>query len=440
MSQEGVCEQQTFQELLNQFFSGSNTDSPLYKSKHLAWNHFLTLGLPSKESGPYRYIKLRNLFAQKFSSPPNSDISKELVAPHLLPECKESCLVFVNGDFYPSLSSLRAIQDRLTISSLDEAAKTFGTLLNNQWIKSLKEESDPFAALNGALHKSGAFLYLPPKTEIEPPIQILHLVDTQHGLCMALPRLHIFLASFSSASFCFTQHHLSEGGYFTNQVVEFALEEGASASYAAAFCNEGEERWNLGAIRASLKKNASFSTVVVTEGSMTDRFDYRVALLGEGAEASLNGISLLQGKREAHANVRVDHQAPRCTSNQIFKSVLRGASRSGFEGKIIVRQAAQKTQAFQINNNLLLDSAAGVYATSKPGLEIDADDVKATHGSTTGRLDPEQLFYMKSRGLSESAAKSLLVSSFCDEVISLFPIESIAKQIRTRLATSFQRG
>jgi Fe-S cluster assembly protein SufD len=163
--------------------------------------------------------------------------------------------------------------------------------------------------------------------------------------------------------------------------------------------------------------------VSVTDGAASVRQDFQVALKGENGEAFLNGVWMLKEKREAHVHVIVDHQAPNCHSNQMFKGVLDDNSRSSFEGKILVRSEAQKTDAYQLNNNLLLSNAC--LAQSKPNLEIFADDVKASHGSTVGQLNKEQLMYMRMRGIPEKEARALLVFGFMEQIIEMITIPSI---------------
>ena len=156
----------------------------------------------------------------------------------------------------------------------------------------------------------------------------------------------------------------------------------------------------------------------MTEGAKTVREDYKIALNGENGEADLNGLWVLKEKNECHVNVMIEHVAPHCRSNQLFKGVLDDFARSSFEGKIWVRKEAQKTDAFQLNNNLLLSDHAN--ADSKPNLEIFADDVKASHGSTMGQVDEEQLFYLKTRGFSKEVAEKFLVRAFCQEVLQKY--------------------
>jgi Fe-S cluster assembly protein SufD len=227
-----------------------------------------------------------------------------------------------------------------------------------------------------------------------------------------------------------TQKNLATSGYFVNQVSEFVIDEGAHVHYTQVLCDEHPQAWHLDAVRATLKRDSTLKTVCVTEGSTTVRTDYKIALTGENAEALLNGVCMLSDKREAHAHIFMEHQAPFCRSFQLFKSVLNDFSRSSFEGKIMVRQAAQKTEAFQLNNNLVLNDHA--HADSKPNLEIFADDVKASHGATVGQLDADQLFYMKTRGFSDAEAKNLLVYGFCEQVIEMIPLPSLREEISAK--------
>jgi Fe-S cluster assembly protein SufD len=429
MAQPGI-EQETFKNLLEKLRAQANMGDSLERIRQKAWQHFLSLGLPSRQNEVYRYIKLRHLFSQPYHLASEKKIDADQIKPWIYPECNQSVLVFVNGHFISELSCTGALPSKVVVSSLQEAMRTYGALLNNYWTKTLKEETDSFAALNGALHTKGAFLYLPPKTIVEAPIQILHIVDQEDQLQMVMPRLQVFVGTHSNVRLISTQKSRAKTGYFVNQVAEFVLDEGAHVHYTQVLCDENPQAWHLDALRATLKRHSTLKTVCITEGSMTVRTDYKISLEGENAEALLNGVWMLEDKREAHAHVFMDHQAPFCRSYQLFKGVLTDFSRSSFEGKIMVRQPAQKTEAFQLNNNLLLNDHA--HADSKPNLEIFADDVKASHGATVGQLDPEQLFYMKTRGFSDEAGKNLLVYGFCEQVIEMIQIPSLRKEMSDR--------
>jgi Fe-S cluster assembly protein SufD len=398
-----------FQEQLDSHYSSGICQDPLDKVRARAWGHFLELGLPSRNEEVYRYIKLRSLYEMSFVPSKPTLLTKEE-----LPPIEGSYLLFVNGHFQPALSNLEKIPSRMVVSPLNHAMSTYGAFLNNQWARSIKEETDAFAVLNAALHRDGAFIYLPPNTILEEPIQIVNVVDTRGEPMMCHPRVHVFAGAGSQVDLIGLHYTLSGENYFVNMAIDCMIEENAHVRYVQHSTPGCKKSWLFDALRVAMKKNSTLKTVMETKGSATVRSDYRVALMGENCEAELNGIWQLDGNDEFHTNILIDHQAPHCRSMQLFKGVLRGTSRSSFEGKIFVRQQAQKTDAFQLNNNLLLSDRAN--ADSKPNLEIFADDVKASHGATVGQLDPEHLFYMKSRGFSEETAKEILVEAFVREV------------------------
>lgn len=426
-------EQETFKTLLEKYQTQMNASDALQKLRGKAWDHFLGLGLPTRQTEVYRYIKLRQLFSQNYELAQEIKIQPEEIAKFIYPECRESYLVFINGHFYSHLSNTQAIPEKVTVTALDDATRTYGAFLNNFWTKSLKLETDSFATLNSALHHKGAFIYVPPKTVIEAPIQILHFIQSKSELLMLMPRIHIFVGAQSQVNFIASQKSDGLNAYFVNQVAEIAIEEDAHVYYTQLLCDEHPNSWHLDAFRASLKRNATLKTICVTGGSATVRNDYRIAIMGENAEALLNGVAMLSDKKEAHSHIYMEHQAPHCRSYQLFKSVLSDFSRSSFEGKIMVRREAQKTEAFQLNNNLILNDHA--HADSKPNLEIFADDVKASHGATIGQLDEEHLFYMKTRGFPDHKAKNLLIYGFCEQVIEMINVESVKEEISERLKT-----
>ncbi len=425
---EQNSEIETFQKCLWNLYGQLPKEDPLAKARAKAWDFFLTEGAPDRNNEVYRYIRLRNFYAHGFVLPSPIQDPKELP---IVPECAESVLVYLNGVFSPTLSRTKHLPQKIVIAPISEAINTYGSFLNNQWTKALKDEADPFARLNLALQQEGAFLYVPPKTVVEHPIQILQLIDAKSSPYLMNPRLQIFVGAQSEISLLQTWHVMSGTTFGINSATDLAIEENAHVKFDQIAYDLPDTLWQFDALRATLKRDSTLKTVCLTNGAATIRQDYRVSLAGEGAEASLNGLLALNAKREAHIHILMDHQAPNCRSMQLFKSALDGASRSSFEGKIYVHQAAQKTEAFQLNNNLLLSDQA--HADSKPNLEIFADDVKASHGATIGQLDKEQIFYMKTRGYNEKQATSLLVKGFCKEVIDMAATETIRHRIEKKI-------
>ncbi len=420
-------EQEAFKAQLESFRARFSLADPLHRMRQKGWEQFLALGLPSREEERFRSIKWRSFFSHSYSLAQEGAFQKEEILSWIAPECRRSYLVFGNGFYLPALSCLDALPSNMVVCPLEEAMQTYGTLLNNYWNQALKNEQDPFAALNGALHARGAFIYLPPKTRAEVPLQILNVMTCKEEQEMAMPRLQFFVGAQGEIQVIDTRKQRSQASSFINQVTEMILEEGAHVHYTQMLDQESPLSWHFDAFRATLKRSSTLKSVCVTRGSRAVRTDYHINLVGENAEALLNGVWMLADKREAHVNVWIDHQAPACRSYQLFKGVLNDFSRSSFTGKILVRPLAQKTEAFQLNRNLILDDYA--YADSKPNLEIFADDVKASHGATVGQLEEEQLFYMKTRGLSDAKAKNLLITGFCEEVLEKLPLLSLKEGV-----------
>lgn len=426
MLAELAGEEKRFTEMVEKLFAQKKDEEVLNRLKSKAFDHFLELGLPTKRSEVFQYVKLRKLFSQELALSAPSGIAREEVKKYVLPECAHSYVAIVNGHFRKDLSDLSSLPEKVVATPLSEAMRTFSSLLTNQVTKRLQEESDPFAALNFALSQGGLFLYIPPKTILEQPLQILQVIDSSDSKMMITPRTEFFFGSQAEAKVITTAVPVSGDGYFVNGTLNFALEDGAKVKFVQKVFNLPGKSWYFEALRANLKSESSLTGISLTDGSEAVRFDYRVNLQGENGECFLNGLWLLNQNREAHTHVLMNHQAPNCRSMQFFKGALKDVSHSSFEGKIYVHREAQKTEAFQLNNNLLLSQ--GAQADCKPNLEIFADDVKASHGATFGKLDESECFYLRTRGISELEAKNLLILGFCKEIIEKIPILSIRAQ------------
>jgi Fe-S cluster assembly protein SufD len=395
----------------------------LQKNRLKSWERFLEIGLPESKDA-FQYVKLRKLYQLELNAPQDTLCDP---SPWVYPECENSYLVFNNGFFKPELSK---IPDELTVMTIDEASLQYGTLLNNQTVRSIKEEKDPFVLLNQAFYQNGIFIYVEPKSKL-PPLQIVSLVDGQNSFVS--PRVQLFMGQLSELPLLMRHVSVKGQGSFCNLAVEATLEEGARLSYTQVLL-ESSDMWVFDAFRAIQKRDSDVKTYAATSGSETIRTDYSIALVGENGQCHLNGLWMLNESLEAHTHVFMDHRAPNCESRQLYKGALDNSSRSSFEGKIFVRQEAQKTNSFQLNNNLLLSDTA--YACSKPNLEIFADDVKASHGSTVGQLDPEELFYLETRGFDKALAKTLLTNAFLQEVIMQMELSSVREQV-TEASHSF---
>jgi len=325
-------------------------------------------------------------------------------------------LLFVDGFYMPS----SAPSDVICLE-LDQALKSYGLFLQNRWAKALKEEKDPHYLLNVIDHGRGLFLYVPPK--VEATLQIRHH-STGGGL--ASPKMQITLGK--NASLTLVQTGQSE---LSNSVIDVSLDAGSTLKFYDMLVLSAEAESHT-TFRAELKRDARFELFHATEGAKKVHFSVSTTLLEENSSFLFRSLGMLRDERQAHIHALADHAAPNCTSRQHVKMALNGHSKSSFEGKIYVRSPAQKTEAYQLNNNLVLSPDA--VAKSKPNLEIFADDVKASHGATFSQLSDEELFYLRSRGIPLSEAKALLMQAFCREIIDSLDVESLKAPLLETMA------
>jgi Fe-S cluster assembly protein SufD len=390
-----------------------------------AWKKLQEVGFPKRKEESFQYVTLRKLYDS--ISTKQSTIGYNCcdfdVSSFVMPESQSSYLIFKDGLFCPELSS---VPSSLVVLPLEDALKSsYGSFLKHRMHQLIEKEKDPWALLNGALCDKGVFLYAPPKTKIDSPIQILNIQEDS-SLVYEGPRVHIFVGARAEVQVVSTFHFVKESTTLHNDFLDVFLEE--SAKFSHTFSNENmNQSWGFSSFRAALKKESKLDSTFVTFGSPGFRRDYFVSLLGEHSKAHLKGLTALGDSSQSHINIYMDHSAPACISRQFFKNVLATHSLSSFTGKIYVKREAQKTEAYQMNQNLLLSDQA--TANSKPNLEIFADDVKASHGATVSQLDEEQIFYLRTRGVSLPEAKSLLTSGFCQEILDSIEVLSLRDKL-----------
>ncbi len=407
----------TFQLNLQRYFEEMRRQDLLKGMREKAWDHFLELGLPEKSDEAFRYVPLRRLYEQSFKEASPAP-SKEEILSYIYPECRGSYLVFFNGSYLPEISDLSGLSKKIVAQPIADAMRSYGPFLQSRWSKALKEEPDPFAVLNLAVHPQGLFFYVPPKVVVEKPIQTLFLSSPGS---FAPARLQLFLASQTEVQWIST----IAGEGIHNTFLDVALEDGASFQQTEVPANG--KGWHLNHFRATLKRDSRLKYFALTNGPRITRHSLRAQIQGENADVLLQGLWDLSESAQAHTHVFVEHVAPHSRSLQKFKGVLKDTAQSSFEGKIFVRPEAQKTEAYQLNHNLLLSEGAIAYA--KPNLEIFADDVKASHGATFAQVDDEQLFYLKSRGIGAEVASQLLIRGFMQEMIDQIPHEFVRKEV-----------
>lgn len=350
------------------------TMNPLQKDAWAKWK-----GFPTRKTEAFRYVSLKKLQELEFGEQP----------------------VEFQYDASP----------QLIVLPLDQAQNTYGPLLQKRSLLLAQKEKDPFFFLNQALGSQGLFIYVPPNVRIETPLKIIQKIHTAQ--CALHPRIEIFVGK--GAELTTTLELDSDVPVFWNNLtLNVTVEEGGFYKHYDQAMGH-PDAWDFLSFQGELKQNANLKFFSFGRGAQVQRRDLAISLEGEHAEAELKGMSLLDEKREGHVHIRIDHVAPNARSHQFFKHVLSDRARSSFEGKIFVEQEAQQTEAYQLNNNLILSEKAAAF--SKPNLEIFADDVKASHGATVSKPNLDELFYLRSRGLSQDAARDHLVQGFCRELL-----------------------
>jgi len=319
-------------------------------------------------------------------------------------------IVLRNGRFVRSVSQISALPEGVWLGSWFDAIRARPELAEAAFDASDTEGAQPFSSLNASLAGDGFVLAVEAGVSLEGPVEIVHIGGAE-GAGHYLRNL-VQLGAGSRAEIVET--FASDAAGWTNAVTRMQLGSGASLRHIKVE-NEAPDAIHFALNRAALAKEARLASFTLTLGARLSRQDTLVTLEGEGAELSLDGAYLLRGEQEATTATFVDHAAPGCTTRESFKGVLEDRAHGVFMGKIAVRPGADKTDAHQVNRNLLLSPRAAV--DTKPELEILADDVKCSHGATVGDLDEAALFYLRSRGLANDDARRLLIEAFAVDAI-----------------------
>jgi Fe-S cluster assembly protein SufD len=338
-------------------------------------------------------------------------------------------LVFVDGRYAPTLSTARQLPGGGRAGSLAEAMSADGELLEGHLGRHAGWDRNVFAALSTAFVEDGAFVTIRPGAGDETPLALVFLATTP-GV-VAQPRTLIVAGAGSRLTVLERYVGLTDEAYFTNAVTEVVVGAGAGVDHYV-LQEQGAEAFHVATLHAALERDSAFATCGFTCGSRLARTTMTLEFAGPGARGALHGLYVVSGRQH------VDHAVPRCASRQLFKGVLDGTSRAVFNGRILVRPDAQKTDASQTNKHLLLSD--GVEVDSKPHLEIFADDVKCTHGAAEGQLAPEALFYLRSRGLGEAAARALLTYGFAREVLERVAVEPLQTYLDRLLMARLRTG
>ncbi|HXC72184.1 MAG TPA: Fe-S cluster assembly protein SufD, partial [Pyrinomonadaceae bacterium] len=281
-------------------------------------------------------------------------------------------------------------------------------------------------ALNTAFLQSGVFIWIPKNVALETPIQITFLADPSAPNSVNFPRVLIVAEENSAATVIESFVSNGDERYFTNAIAEIVVKDGARLDHYR-LQRESHNAFHVSTTSAELGRASRYDTTSINLGAQLARHDVSVVMDHEGAETSVDGLYVVGPDQHTDTHSVIDHKKPHCNSHQLYKGILDGNGRAVFNGKIFVREGAQKTDAMQTNKNLLLSDKARV--DTKPQLEIYADDVKCAHGAAVGQIDPEELFYLETRGIAPELGRNLLTYGFAEEVIGKIKLESIRAEL-----------
>ena len=377
-----------------------------------AFERFAALGFPTTHDEDWKYTNVSGIAKTRFA--PGQIAAAE---PDRFPLADMGCatrLVFVNGHFSRDLSSLNHPQLGVRVHSLKEFLLAGSETVESHFARSARFDNQAFVALNTALAEDGAVVEIDKDAVREQPIHLLFLSAPDGGPTVSHPRNLIVAGRGSQASVIETYIGAGRSACFTNAVTEIVLGDGAVFDHYR-IQQESDLAFHVATVQAVQGRHSILSSHNVALGAALARNDVNSVLDAEGAECFLNGLFFAAGARHVDNHTLLDHAKPHGQSRELYKGILAGRGVGVFNGKIVVRKDAQKTNAIQSSRNLLLSGEAVV--NTKPQLEIFADDVRCTHGATVGQIDREALFYMQSRGIPAGAARQLLIHAFAGEVL-----------------------
>lgn len=422
------------------------SSQPIHKLRKNAIENFSELSFPTTREEEWKYTNIAPLLKYNFKPvDPNEkarEITKDQLNKFLLAEQSGSenfepnLLVFINGHFSEELSSTKNFEKNIVVGNISNAINEHSSIIEKHFGKYADFKDHIFTALSTAFTKDGVFIYVPQGKIVEYPIHILFLMDSRQEKLLIQPR-NLFVAE-ENSQVTIIEHYasLDENIYFTNSVTEVVVEKNAVIDHIK-LQEESTKAFHVARMEVDQERNSNFTSHLISTGGDISRNDFNARFNDEGGECMLNGLFMLNGTQHFDIHSLIDHAKPHCNSHEHYKGILDDNSRGVFNGKVMVRKDAQKTNAFQENNNIILSDNALI--NTKPQLEIFADDVKCSHGATIGQLDNDAKFYLNTRGIGDEAAKSILIHAFAIDVIKSIKIDAVRKYLEKILDQRFNK-
>jgi Fe-S cluster assembly protein SufD len=406
----------------------------LAKTRERALAQFAEQGFPTTRDEEWRYTNVAPIQRNAFrpAAKDLAGLSAQRLQPFVFQDLSCHRLVFVDGHFAPQLSALAKLPDGVIVSSLADAINSGAAFLQRHLAHYAPIDRYGFAALNTAFLADGACIYLPRGTTLADPVHLLFVSTARDQSVLAQPRNLVVAEAKSRAMLIESYIGLDEARYFTNAITEVVVAEGAAIEHYK-LGEESAKAYHIGGLHVRQQADSQFISHNITVDGALVRTDIDVLFEAEGGECTLNGLYMAGNRQHIDNHTRLDHAQPRCSSREFYKGVLDGRARAVFNGRIIVRQDAQHTDAQQENKNLLLSRDAEV--DTKPQLEIYADDVKCAHGATVGQLNDDALYYLRSRGIDAATARHVLTYAFARDVLNRMALKPIRSYVEKMLAT-----
>ena len=420
-----------------QSLNGS-AQGPLHQLRKEAMGIFEKTGFPHAKNEEYKYTNIGKALEKQLAGQAitqTSSLDSADVKPFLFEELEANQLVFLNGQYRPELSKLTSNNSQVVVKELAEAYKEQPELIADALSKETDPATDAFIALNTAFTQHGVFLQVPDKVVVDQPVVLHFISDSSKGITTSQPRNLFLIGRSAKISIVEAYHSVGEKSSFTNIVSTIDVKENAQVDYFK-LQTEQDHSLQVNTTQVQQAADSRFTATTITLGGGLIRNNLSIAQNASNIESNMYGLYFLHGKQHVDNHTVVDHRKPHCQSNELYKGIMDDASTGVFNGKIYVRQEAQKTNAFQSNKNILLSDNATI--NTKPQLEIWADDVKCSHGATTGQINEEQVFYLRARGISEKSARAMLLYAFATDIIDQISIEPLKARFLKFLSDKLQ--
>lgn len=428
-----------FTDLLAQRNSLPGDSSFLRTFGEVAAEKLPELPVPTNKDEEWRFTNisplLRSTFVPYFEA--SGHVTYDQISDYEISEAEGARLVFVNGIYNEELSSVSNLPEGVVLVPIADAGENDLQLIRKELGNHMRIEKDPFLYLNASFLQNGIYLRVLADTKIEQPVHFQFISTDTEEPFFAVPRCLIIGERFSKFTIIEDYVGLGKATYFNAPVVEIKLDEGAHLLHTRVQ-RESPEAFHVSRVGATLTEHSDYESYSVHIGSKISRNDVYSVLAGREINCTLDGLVMIHNDQLSDTHTLMDHQQPYCTSHQLHKTLVDDKSHSVFNGKIYVRPGAQKTDSFQENRNLLLSSEGTV--DTKPQLEIFADDVKCSHGATVGQFEADELFYLRSRGLSDETARQLLAYGFALDIIERIPVTSLQRQLSSAVSKFSNRN